>query len=121
MIVVYPHLLSLADGFANADKNSAGRGRSATPSSATTKRALSYVALAQRAPLTSSSQLSLPSSPPYAGPPIGRENIAPGGEVAVPFRLNGSEVHYAGRVVRPAPSSSSATPQWDVSIPDGDV
>ena len=46
-----------------------------------------------------------------AGPPIGRENIAPGGEVAVPFRLNGSEVHYAGRVVRPAPSSSSATPQ----------
>ena len=56
-----------------------------------------------------------------AGPPIGRENIAPGGEVAVPFRLNGSEVHYAGRVVRPAPGSSSATPQWDVSFPDGDV
>ena len=56
-----------------------------------------------------------------AGHPIGRENIAPGGEVAVPFRLNGSEVHYAGRVVRPASTSSSATPQWDVSFPDGDV
>ena len=51
--------------FANVDKNSAGRGRSATPSSATTKRALSYVALAQRAPLTSSSLLSPPSSPPF--------------------------------------------------------
>ena len=56
-----------------------------------------------------------------AGNPIGRENIAPGIEVAVPFRLNGSEVHYAGRVLRPASSSSTANPQWDVSFPDGDV
>jgi hypothetical protein len=56
-----------------------------------------------------------------AGPPIGRENIAPAIDVAVPFRLNGSEVHYAGRVLRPASSSSSANPQWDVSFPDGDV
>ena len=50
-----------------------------------------------------------------------QRNIAPGGEVAVPFRLNGSEVHYVGRVMRPAPGSSSATPQWDLSFPDGDV
>ena len=56
-----------------------------------------------------------------AGPLIGNENIAAGDEVAIPFRLNGSEVHYAGRVVRPASTSSSATPQWNVAFPDGDV
>ena len=56
-----------------------------------------------------------------AGPLIGNENIAAGDEVAIPFRLNGSEVHYAGRVVRPASNSSSATPQWNVAFPDGDV
>ena len=56
-----------------------------------------------------------------AGALVGHENLVPGAAVAVPFRLNGVEVHYAGHILRPAPSSSTGDAQYDVSFPDGDI
>jgi hypothetical protein len=56
-----------------------------------------------------------------AGALVGHENLVPGAAVAVPFRLNGVEVHYAGHILRPAPPSSTGIAQYDVSFPDGDI
>ena len=56
-----------------------------------------------------------------AGAPVDHEDLVPGAAVAVPFRLNGVAVHYAGHILRPAPPSSAGDAQYDVSFPDGDV
>lgn len=56
-----------------------------------------------------------------AGPLLADESIVENVPVAVPFRLGGANVHFAGKIRREAPCSSATNPQYNVIFPDGET
>ena len=56
-----------------------------------------------------------------AGRLIDDENIVRGAAVAVPFRLSGTEVHFAGTITRRSDRDVNGVAQYEVRFPDGET
>ena len=56
-----------------------------------------------------------------AGRLIDDENVVRGAAVAVPFRLSGTEVHFAGTITRRSDRDVNGVAQYEVRFPDGET